>query len=146
VALVLAAALNVGIFVLPPLPARAGRLRVHPVAPPLVHVPAAGEDVLGDQPPTPPDALRRGLERVVEATGTDSQRTQRAALRRRAEDLARGRAAGHAPRVTVAAETAALVARLGPVRVEAMLAARERLSASMAEGRAWDEAVARIAP
>jgi hypothetical protein len=145
-ALLCAGVLNVGIALLPPLPARPARVRVHPVAPPLVHVPAAGEQVLGDMPPAPPDALLRGLERVIEATGDPAQRSARVTLRRRAEALVRARGGGHAPRAEVARATAGLVARLGPERTEAMIAARERLSASLAEGRAWDEAVARIAP
>ncbi len=120
-------------------PAPVARLAwVHPVAPPLTHVPGAGEETLAPQNSAPPPghALREGVIRVVRATGTPAQR---AALARigPSRDAAQARARAVALREAVARDAAELMRTLGPARVGAMLAAREDLSWRYAEGKAW---------
>jgi hypothetical protein len=114
---------------------------VHPVAPPLTHVPGAGEDAIlrGSAPVGPPGdvALREGLLRTIQATGTPEQRSRAQTLMRATGAQAPSRARAHALRAAVAADTAGLVEQLGFARVEAMLGARERLSWRYAEGLAW---------
>jgi hypothetical protein len=111
---------------------------VHPIAPPLTHVPGAGEETLlpQDGRPPPAHALREGVARVVRATGTPAQRAALAQAGPTREG-ATARARAHALREAVTRDAAALMRTLGPARVAAMLAAREELSWRYAEGKAW---------
>ena len=134
------------------LPRTPYRGMILPVAPPLTHVPGAGEDVLlaevpsgtdGLRPPAPPPAvaLRHGIGRVVTGVGSPSQKAALTAaglgpdgFRRRHED----RVHANLLRAEVAGDAAGLVEVLGPTRVDTFVAAREELSRRYAEGAAWD--------
>lgn len=134
------------------LPRTPSRGTVLPVAPPLTHVPGAGEDVLlaeaapvtdGLRPPAPPpdEVLRRGIGLVVNGVGSPAQRVALTSaglgadgFRRRHEE----RVHANLLRAEVARDAAGLVEVLGPARVDAFLAAREDLSRRYAEGAAWD--------
>ena len=148
VALVLALGLDLllGLRVLrPEVPAL---VWIHPIAPPLVHVPGAAEETIldGSGPgAAPPDAIQRGLARVVQARGTPAQREALRALDARRAALGPSFSEGHRLRAAVAADAADLVDRLGPSRVAAFLDARERLSATWAEARTWDGLAAGLA-
>ena len=148
-ALALLAATLAAVTWLPRTPSRGTLL---PVAPPLTHVPGAGEDVLlaeaapvtdGLRPPAPPpdEALRRGIGLIANGVATPKQTYALSAARLgpeglRARDEERVRA--DRLRAEVARDAAELAEVLGPARVDAFLAAREELSRRYAEGAAWE--------
>jgi hypothetical protein len=123
-------------------------VRLHAIAPPLVHVPGAGEDTVLAPETTagvPPDGLQRALTWVVQAQGTTTQRAALAELDNRRAALGPSFEEGARLRVAVAGDAAALVTAMGAERTTAFLDAREDLSARWAEARAWSELVARLA-
>jgi hypothetical protein len=142
------------------LPRTPSRGTVLPGAPPLTHVPGAGEDVLlaevapvteGLRPPAPPpdEALRRGIGLVVNGVGSPAQRAALTSaglgpdgFRSRHEE----RVHANLLRAEVARDAAGLVEALGLARVDAFLAAREDLSRRYAEGAAWDMLAEPAAP
>ena len=123
-------------------------VRLHGIAPPLVHVPGAGEETVLTLETTmgaPPDALQRALARVVETQGTAEQRAALRAIDGRRAALGPAFDEGTRLRVNVAQDAAEIIAAVGADRTAAFLDAREALSARWAEGRAWTELVARLA-
>ncbi len=115
-------------------------VRLHGVAPPLVHVPGAGEDTILAPETTagaPPDALQRALAQVVQAQGTPAQRQALAGMDARRATLGPSFDEGNRLRVAVADDAADLVHLVGTARAGAFLDAREALSERWAEGRAW---------
>ena len=118
---------------------------LHPVIPPLTHVPGAGEDLLAGGVPreTGGSPLREGVVRTVLATGTPTPRQALSAegladvgaLARRARDAREGQRL----REEVVREAVVLAETLGSARVEAVLRAKEDLSWRYAEGKVWRE-------
>jgi hypothetical protein len=151
----LAAALNVALQSGGPIP---DLVWLHPVAPPLTHIPEMGEAVLGGTqpslaPPTPPPpvpghpprpplrGLAGTLEQVLRATGTPGQRAALDAARPDVEPLLRR---STALRLAIERDAIAIADLLGPYRVGAILAQKDSLSTRYGEGRAWSAAASRV--
>lgn len=145
--------LNALLFLAAPTPF----LWLHPVAPPLTHLPELGEPVLGtlEAPPTGgPGAPPRGppplrglagaVEVVVNTTGTEEQRAALRALRTLDQGVMPHARRAMEARVAVEDDAVALAEALGPERVGAILARREELSTRYGEGRAWAAAIERV--
>lgn len=142
----LALVLVLGIVLLA-VPPRPGHSWVHPVAPPLTHVPALAEPTLGPTvgaPPSRGEGLRRAVEAAVRATGSSEQRDEVDRIAREAGALGEVGERARALRVTVEEDAARIAVALGPARVEAILARRDELSTRVGEGRVWTEAAERL--
>lgn len=113
---------------------------VHPLVPPLTRVDELRDHPLAAAPPAPPDRLRRGVADVVQATGTPEQRAAVAAFGRPPQ----GHAHAVELRMAVEADAVAIAEALGPARVAAAVAERERLADAVGEGRLWARAVERV--
>ncbi len=136
---------------------------IHPVAPPLTHIPELGEPMLGtvEAVPAVPPAIAhapaprapgapplRGLagavERVVRATGSAEQRAAIVALRARDRATLPLAERATALRRAVQAHAVAIASALGDARVGRILARKDALSTELGEGRAWEAARARV--
>lgn len=115
---------------------------VHPLVPPLTRVDELRDHPLAAAPPAPPDRLRRGVADVVQATGTPEQRAAVAAFGRPPE----GHARAVELRIAVEADALGIADVMGPERVAAAVAERERLADAVGEGRLWARSVERLAP
>lgn len=146
-------------------PPRAALAWVHPVAPPLTHIPEMGEAVLGaapspPPPPAPPPGAQgmypggppplRGLagavEQVARASGTPEQQFAVAQLRAVDQEMLPHARRARTLRLAVQADAIALAEALGPARVGRIVARKDALSTEVGEGRAWAEAIERVAP
>lgn len=118
-----------------------GFVRVHPLAPPLTRIAALGDHPLDARVTPPPPAAE--LLRVLQPTFRQSTTPEQRALLGRAGPIqgsiegALGRAS--ALRVAVERDADALARAVGPDRLSAFIAQRERLSASVGETRVWAE-------
>ncbi len=123
---------------------------VHPVAPPLTHIPAMAERTLGlDIRIRSQRGLILPLTKVIDAVGDPEQRAALALLHapgadETRESVARARARAQALRIAVERDAVALAEALGPARVGAIIAAREALAATHGEERAWRAAGERL--
>lgn len=154
-AVALAVGINLALSLARPVPAFT---LLHPVAPPLTHIPEMGERTLQPQeePPAPPAAggerqagprgggLRWALDRVVRAQGTPEQRAALGALGGTEAAIPALAARALTLRIAVEADAAAVAGAVGAERLEAFLGAREALSASMGEARVWADARDRV--
>lgn len=113
--------------------------RVYPLVPPLTRVAALGDHPLDARATPPPSDLLRALHPIFRQGTTPEQRAllSRAGPAQRRIDAALGQ--GTALRVAVERDAAALARALGPARLAAFVAERERLSAAMGETRVWSE-------
>lgn len=121
---------------------------LHPVAPPLTHIPALAEPTLGPPSDTPPSrgfGLRRAVEETVRAVGTPQQRAEIDQLGRAGGALGQKGQRAQALRVAVEVDVARLGDALGPDRIAVILASRDGLSTSIGEGRVWGDAADRLA-
>ncbi|MDP2310247.1 MAG: hypothetical protein Q8P18_29800 [Pseudomonadota bacterium] len=129
-------------------PGRPSLAWLHPMAPPLTHIPEMGEPVLGSAPPSAP-SNRRGLaeavERAVRAVGTPTQQRAVDELRRLDEGVLPAARRAMTLRLAVQADAIALAEALGPARVGAIVADKDGLSTRIGEGRAWASAIERMA-
>lgn len=112
---------------------------LHPVPPPLTRLDALGDLPLAAGSPAPPDALRRGVELLVDRHGDPAQRAALAELRAAAAPLRADQAESARLRAAVAADAARLAEALGPARLAAVVAAREALGRELGEGTVWAE-------
>lgn len=121
---------------------------LHPVAPPLSHVPALAEPTLGPPAGEPPrrQGLRDALARTVHTSGDPAQRAALDALLRDAEALREDAERARALRVAIEEDAAELAVALGPERVGIVLAERDALAERIGEGRIWAEAIRRVSP
>ncbi len=167
VAVAMLVLLNVALFLVEP---RATIAWVHPVAPPLTHIPEMGEPLLGDaepsagprfQPPGPPpgaggpppqgpagppplQGLARLVDRAVRSVGTPEQKAATAGLQ--PADTRPLLQRSMALRVAVQDHAIVIADVLGPERVGVILAKKDTLSTRYGEGRAWMTAIERLAP
>ncbi|MDO9280289.1 MAG: hypothetical protein Q7U06_00130, partial [Pseudomonadota bacterium] len=140
---------------------------IHPVAPPLTHIPEMGESVLGgappvapggaaggspgnrpnDRPPGPPPlrGLAGAVERLVRTVGTPAQQAALAELRGVEQGVLPHARQAMTLRLAVQADAIALAEALGHARVGAILADKDGLSTRIGEGRAWAAAIDRVA-
>jgi hypothetical protein len=153
-ALVGALALNLLLAVAPARPALAW---IHPVAPPLTHIPEMGESVLGaprgappgaqgNHPPGPPPlrGLAGAVESLVRAVGTPAQQAALGELRGLDQTVLPHARRAMTLRLAVQADAIAIAEALGPTRVGAILADKDGLSTRIGEGRAWEAAIERV--
>ncbi|MES2644329.1 MAG: hypothetical protein V4850_32890 [Myxococcota bacterium] len=164
-ALVGALALNVLLALVPARPALAW---IHPVAPPLTHIPEMGESVLGasavssaapgahghhppgppgNHPPGPPPlrGLAGTVDSLVRAVGTPAQQAALGELRVLDQAVLPHARRARTLRLAVEADAVAIAEALGPARVGAILADKDGLSTRIGEGRAWAAAIERVA-
>lgn len=161
IALVGAVALNV---LLATAPGRPALVWLHPVAPPLTHIPEMGEAVLGaaatpaggtgpahprgpPRPPGPPPlrGVAGAVEQVVRALGTPAQQAALAEVRGLEQGVLPHARRAMTLRLAVSADAVALAEAMGPERVGAVLADKDGLSTRIGEGRAWAAAIERVA-
>lgn len=142
--MLLALAIDLGLAAVKPTPSF---VWIHPIAPPMTHIPSMGEQTLG--PPIaqarPGDGLRWALEWTLREQGTPEQRAAADALRQSPSAIHPLFARSLALRLAVQEDARAAVAVLGEDRVAAFVAEREALSARMGEQKVWRDAIERLA-
>lgn len=119
-------------------------VRVHPLAPPLTRIAALGDHPLDARqaPPPPPAELLRALNPLFRQSTTPAQRAllgRVGPMQQRIDGLI-GQSA--ALRVAVEQDALAVAAALGPERLAAFIAQKDRFSASVGETRVWTELAA----
>lgn len=117
---------------------------LHPVAPPLTRLDALGDHPLASGQATPPNALRRAVDRVIAATGDADQRMLSDDVRASESALTPLRGRAGALRHEVTADALAIAGVLGPERLAAVVAARESLARSVGETAVWAELETRL--
>lgn len=118
---------------------------LHPVAPPLTRLDALGDHPLADGVPTPPDALRRAIDRVVSAVGDEDQKALMGEIRTTEAGFAPRRGRAGELRQMVVADAVALAEAVGPGRLAAIAGAREALARSVGESAVWAEVDTKLA-
>lgn len=105
--------------------------RVDPIAPALTRIATLGDRPIGgDAARGAPGGWRLALDRTVRAVGTPEQR-------RAAESVRPPPPPAGDLRAVLQADAVAMARVLGPDRVAAFVAERERLSGVLGEGRVW---------